>query len=236
MCDTASTMAASDILTPTQRRFLSRFYQESGPSEALYLSGGTALAAYYLEHRYSDDLDFFARDARAFRDINPRVIASVGDAGLDIVDVETGDHSVRYRLAGDTEQTHALQKVEFLFDPYPHMGQVQRFEDVLVDALLCIAIKKVDALHNRLEVKDYVDFYLTVNRERYLVNELIAIAKQKNGAIDEWMIAAHFDQIDSLVPLGDFGRLYMRVNIDLAGMVDFYKEWARRLFEVSKHR
>ncbi len=28
-----------------------------------YLGGGTALSRFYLQHRYSDDLDFFSHDA-----------------------------------------------------------------------------------------------------------------------------------------------------------------------------
>ena len=32
-----------------------------------YLTGGTALAREYLQHRYSDDLDFFWNDSPRFR-------------------------------------------------------------------------------------------------------------------------------------------------------------------------
>jgi hypothetical protein len=53
-----------EILTPTQQSVLRMFVAEEKLA-ACYLSGGTALAAYYDHHRYSDDLDFFSTTATA---------------------------------------------------------------------------------------------------------------------------------------------------------------------------
>lgn len=50
---------ASKILTANQLKILSFIGQESLLAKSFYLSGGTALAGFYLQHRYSEDLDFF---------------------------------------------------------------------------------------------------------------------------------------------------------------------------------
>ena len=34
-----------------------------------YLTGGTALSRFHLNHRYSDDLDFFTHEINAFGDV-----------------------------------------------------------------------------------------------------------------------------------------------------------------------
>jgi predicted nucleotidyltransferase component of viral defense system len=47
-----------NILTPLQRRFLNAFSQTELKKD-FFLTGGTALAHFYLQHRLSDDLDFF---------------------------------------------------------------------------------------------------------------------------------------------------------------------------------
>lgn len=48
-----------EILTPFQKRILTAIgHSDLAPS--FYLTGGTALAVYHLQHRYSEDLDFFA--------------------------------------------------------------------------------------------------------------------------------------------------------------------------------
>lgn len=46
------------LLTRSQRRFL-RFFARLPDSQHFYLTGGTALAEFYLAHRYSYDLDLF---------------------------------------------------------------------------------------------------------------------------------------------------------------------------------
>lgn len=52
----------SDILTPPQKAILGLVAEEIALG-SFYLSGGTALTAYHLRHRTSDDLDFFTHDA-----------------------------------------------------------------------------------------------------------------------------------------------------------------------------
>lgn len=37
-------------------------------SRGFYLTGGTALSEFYLQHRYSDDLDFFTRKDEPLQD------------------------------------------------------------------------------------------------------------------------------------------------------------------------
>jgi hypothetical protein len=41
---------------------LDAVFAEEVFARSFYLTGGTALAAFYLFHRYSDDLDFFTND------------------------------------------------------------------------------------------------------------------------------------------------------------------------------
>src|SRR3990167_8967517 len=47
------------ILTPIQKEALDLLFSEEQFSKIFYLTGGTALSAFFLEHRHSDDLDFF---------------------------------------------------------------------------------------------------------------------------------------------------------------------------------
>ena len=51
------------ILTPNQLAVLKAVGQEKSLARNFYLSGDTALAGFYLYHRYSEDLDFFSESA-----------------------------------------------------------------------------------------------------------------------------------------------------------------------------
>ena len=46
-------------LTPEQDDIINRFIRENYLRDNFYFTGGTALSSCYLQHRYSDDLDFF---------------------------------------------------------------------------------------------------------------------------------------------------------------------------------
>ncbi len=49
-----------DILSSRQILLLESFGKEKFLKQNFYLTGGTPLAAFYLRHRYSEDLDFFS--------------------------------------------------------------------------------------------------------------------------------------------------------------------------------
>ena len=50
------------ILTERQIALLEEIGRQAFLSKNFYLSGGTALAGFYLFHRYSEDLDFFSEN------------------------------------------------------------------------------------------------------------------------------------------------------------------------------
>lgn len=55
-------LSTKDILSPLLWEFVS-FFQGAPP---FFLTGETALSAFYLQHRYSEDLDPFTLDSDAF--------------------------------------------------------------------------------------------------------------------------------------------------------------------------
>ncbi len=48
-----------EVLTPVQIGVLKALGEEAFFKKHFYLTGGTALAGFYLHHRYSEDLGFF---------------------------------------------------------------------------------------------------------------------------------------------------------------------------------
>jgi len=53
------------ILSPQQKAFL-REFTKTELTNAFRFTGGTALSAFYLEHRLSEDLDFFSSEKIPF--------------------------------------------------------------------------------------------------------------------------------------------------------------------------
>ena len=226
---TPSISLSSRILTPTQQRFLEAFFEDNGGT--FYLSGGTALAAYYLNHRYSDDLDFFTRDQAELAVTDRRVEHAVAAAGLSVERVNRRAESVQYFLSGDVEPDHPLVKCEFMFDPPPYFAPPRSFAGISVDDLISIAINKLTIV-TRIEWKDYFDRYLIEQSGKYRFEDLIAQAKQKLVGLDDFTLAAHFKAVEDLPNLAEFQKSYMLVKVDPRELVSFFQEWARRLFAI----
>lgn len=219
----------TSVLTPTQERFLSGFFRDGEPP--YYLTGGTALAAYYLRHRYSDDLDFFTRDAAHLRLGDVLVERGATAAGLTIDDYPPREQPFRrFLLGGDTHPAHPLRKCELMLDSPPYFAEPRRFDGVLVDDLLSIAVNKLTAL-SRLEPKDYFDLYLIVSRGSHRMEDLVPRAQDKDPGLTPFTLAATFDRVTRLPDLRAFQEGYMLVDVDGADLVGFYRGWARRLLD-----
>jgi hypothetical protein len=57
----------SSILTPLQNRVLIALFDNGLADRGYSLTGGTALSAYYLKHRYSDDLVRWKKTSDIFK-------------------------------------------------------------------------------------------------------------------------------------------------------------------------
>jgi len=71
------------ILSTFQQAFL-RLFSGLPDQENFYLTGGTALAEYYLGHRFSYDLDLFTSEADLILPLSYRVEQAIQATGIQI--------------------------------------------------------------------------------------------------------------------------------------------------------
>lgn len=219
-----------NVLTPTQQRFLLNFFGEDvrGCRE-VYLSGGTALAGYYLFHRYSDDLDFFVRDESDLEAIDLHIRRTTEKTELQLEGSDIRSMGIQYQLSGDPHPSHPLVKVEVMVDSPPHFAPPRRFDGVLVDDLLCIGVNKTSII-SRIEPKDYIDLFTIIRSGRIPKENLVPLAKQKVVGLDELTIAGHFLEVERLPDLTRFQEDYLLIDVRRDELVRFYKDWAAELF------
>jgi len=215
-------------LTDTQQRFLDAFFRDSDESEPFYLTGGTALAGFYLHHRYSDDLDFFTRLEGAVSNVDARIVGAAAAAGLSVERVERRQASSQFFLGGDPLVAHRLVKIDVAAAPQPYPAAPQRFDHMLVDALLAIAVNKV-AIVDREEAKDYVDLFIILTETSYRLSDLIPLAKEKLLGLDEWAIADKFRRVRRVINVGQYLTDYMVKQVDWRALVNFYEDRAEEL-------
>ncbi len=219
-------------LTGTQRILLETFFASDPITQHFYLSGGTALAGFYLHHRLSDDIDLFTREAAQISHIRPVVQASIRTCGLEITERRETDEMLEYKVHGDPHPTHPMRKVDVVQDTPPVFALPLLHGVIRVDALLSIAVNKVAAIFSRSdEVKDYVDLYYILNTQPLTLDPLLPMAAQKDLGFDELRFAANLAEVSELKGLVPFLQRYMVQPLRADELVQFCEEAAARIFD-----
>lgn len=144
------------ILTPNQHKLLECAAHSRGIVDAFYLTGGTALAEFYLHHRLSEDLDFFSEKPLSILEI----LKWVKDAAktLQVVDVDhqtlKGQEIFYFHFLKDE-----VVRIDFAYFPFPHVGKFAQMKQLRIASMLDIGVNKIQALMTRNRARDYFDLY-----------------------------------------------------------------------------
>lgn len=141
------------ILTPWQEAVL-KLVNEKRELADFYLSGGTALAGFYLQHRFSDDLDFFS-----FEEVDPILVEQTANELGAALHARTRYEKLHDRRIFFFETDGKELKIEFSQYPFRQLEPVEIMEGVRIDSLRDIAANKLAALLDRFDPKDFVDLY-----------------------------------------------------------------------------
>ena len=179
----------ASILTDNQRKILEKLSSEPGITDYFYLSGGTALAEYYLQHRLSEDLDFFSEN-----EVDPEGISTI----LKKLQPATGITKVVYEQSFNRNLfflhiADQVIKTEFTYYPFPRIENGQRIGQLDVDSLLDIAVNKLFTISQKPRARDFVDLFCILQRKEWSIEGLTAQAKIKfDHHIDPLQLAAQF--------------------------------------------
>lgn len=148
------------LYTREQEIILDEIKKSEFLQSQFYYTGGTALSAVYLQHRYSDDLDFFSE-----KKFNNQVLFT-------LVEEWSRKHHFTFEsrfvevvyifnlLFSDKENL----KVDFSYYPYEKIEKEQIIDGIKVDSLIDIAVNKMLTISQRTEVKDFVDLYFLLEQ------------------------------------------------------------------------
>lgn len=140
------------ILTDAQERVLNLF-RKSELSQQFYFTGGSALPEFYLQHRYSFDLDFFTKEKNA---LNMNAI-------LSFLHSLPAIENIRYEKIYDRRifflkfKDKSL-KVEFSLYPFESVAKAKKINGLQVDSLSDLFVNKLAAAADRDEEKDLITY------------------------------------------------------------------------------
>ena len=177
------------ILTDRQVVFLGLLAENQSLVDAVYLTGGTPLAAFYLGHRFSEDLDFFSEQEIDLLSIDVFLKSIQKKLGFKRIDSQTKMNRNLFFLEFGDE----VLKTEFTYFPFPRIHKGAPHYGVMTDSLFDIAVNKLFSIYQRSVQRDYIDLYMICIRESYTIKDLIKNAKVKfDWHIDPFQLANQF--------------------------------------------
>ena len=166
------------LLTPVQISFMALF-SEMPDQGQFYLTGGTALAEYYIGHRLSYDLDFFTGVDELVLPMSYQIEKFGREHNLDITVVRRFASYVELLVKSQDEQL----KIDLALDsPFRFEPPVISTEGVYVNDYKDLQVDKLLAYFGRAEPRDAVDLFYILKNET--IENLIALAAQKDPGFD----------------------------------------------------
>lgn len=210
-----------EILTPFQQEVL-RAIGQTTLARKFYLTGGTALSAFYLHHRYSVDLDFFTADPTAIAQVATEMTAAGQQVGAEVTFTRTLNSFLEcflHRREGEHVEMDFAQDTPYRLAPVEENTEYH----IQIDNLTDIAANKLSALFDRAEPKDFVDVYFLC-QEVMPFAELVEQARNKHVGIDDYWLAVALQRVTQVEFLP---RLIKPVTIEQ--LQTFFLEQAKQL-------
>ena len=156
-----------------QDKFLSWWFQLGLP---FYLTGGTALGRFYLNHRFSEDLDFFINaDPQYHHYISELKKKIEARFTVNLQQSLFADDFTRFFIT----ENDVFLKIELVNDIDYYVGQPKNYTFGLIDSPLNILSNKLTAIVSRDEPKDIFDIIHLSLKYSFNWPDIFYHAKQK---------------------------------------------------------
>lgn len=212
-------MGKISVLTKEQKIILDGIKLDRYIQERFYFTGGSALAEYYLRHRYSEDLDFFTE--KLFD--HQLTLSFIGDLSKKIGFEFTSEAVAAVQMFFLEFKNGRKVKIDFNYYGYPRLKPSVLKAGLYVDNAFDIAVNKLLTINQRDDIKDFVDFYYL--EPKFGVWDLIEGVRRKFGMkLDPWIYGSDFLKVE------DFTFLPRMIKpLDLKTLKRFFRQKAKEV-------
>lgn len=209
-------------LSQRQTDILNILASNSAVTDRFYLGGGTALAEFYLHHRFSEDFDFFSIDEFDVMEIQTLFRQMKKTIRYESIDIQQSfNRNLFFIKFADQE----VIKIEFTYYPFGRIEKGLVYKKLSVDSLKDIAVNKLFTIYQNPRSRDYIDLYCILQKEKFTLEELYRLAKIKfDWHIDMLQLGARFMQAKEVK---DFPRMIIELSDEK--WIGFFIKLARKI-------
>lgn len=209
------------ILSQKQKLFLSLFSQNISLSRNFYLTGGTALAEFYIPYRYSEDLDFFSENEISLLPITVFLKSIKDKIKYKRFDINRSFNRNIVQLIFEDQTL----KLEFTYFPFPQIEKPKIKDGIKIDSLEDIAVNKIFTIYQHPRSRDFTDIYMICQTYPYKIINLLKKARVKfDWHIDPIQLGSQLLQIKELK---DYPKLINKIDTQV--LLTFFEKEAKQL-------
>lgn len=219
------------VINAVQEKILKSF-GEVKDSDQFYLTGGTALAYFYLKHRQSNDLDFFTSIEEVIDPFSYQLEKYLLAEGFECQRQRAFNSFVELIVTFKKETTliHLALDAAFRFEPTKESSE---FPQVKIDNLTDIASNKLLALFGRATLRDFIDVYCLVQKNFFFKKQLMELAGKKDPGFDYYWLGVAFERVHSF-NANSSDMLMLLEPVKLEELTRFFDDWRREIVEELK--
>lgn len=212
---------AKTILNPFQQKVL-QLLKASILAKKFYLSGGTALAEFYLQHRLSEDLDFFTQEELNLEELKKFINLIAKKTQIIEVKFQHGFGLYTFFLKDKKQQ----YKIDFGQYPFGPIEKLKNFNGIAVESLYDIAVNKAHTIAFRPRLRDFIDLYFILQQKKdWAFSDLIEKSFTKfEMKADNLQLGENLLQVKNLA---DMPRMIKK--IELSKVQDFFLKELKKL-------
>lgn len=195
----SSPLGSRSKLTRLQWELLEAFF---ALDQRFFLTGGAALAGFYLGHRATEDLDLFSGPGLDLAEASDVLQQAGRQCGAKLESLRVSPTFRRLLASRGTERCI----VDLVIDQAPMLeAEKAAFGAIRVDTLREIAANKICTLLSRSELKDLIDLREILAAGADL-SQALADAERKEGGVDPatlaWLLSEITLSADARLPPG----------------------------------
>ncbi len=204
-----------------QQLIFDEFSKNDALRQKFYFTGGTALSVFHLQHRLSDDMDFFSEEDFD----NEPLFSFAKEIAQKLGLKERFTQKERVRMFGFFKDDDLVVKIDFVHYPFRRLKKGDVVQGVQIDSFFDIAVNKFLLINQRIDVKDFVDLYFI--KDKLGIWGFMEGVKQKFGfELDPILVAADFMKVEEF----DF-LPKMLLPLTISELQNYFKQKAREVSE-----
>jgi len=199
-------------------------------SRAFYLTGGAALSIFHLNHRCSEDFDFFTANEELVQIFARKLSGELAGRSFTVEITRSFKSFVEMIV----EKRGESMRIQLALDSPYRIEETREADGIFIDSLSDLAAGKLLALFGRAAERDFIDVYLIVKEGLFSLDEIIEKASLKDPGMDLYYLAVAFESVRRLPDDPSLLNLNLTKKVDMKELKEMFVKKAIEIVDRAK--